>query len=84
VAHGAGLSKKRIAAQLGLDPKIVRRYLKAAATAGFHVTATVSDEEVCQVLLALPPAGGRPFEDSWACRPSRYRDNVAAPLVLEN
>jgi len=32
--RGAGLPKKRIAAQLGLDPKTVRRYLEAAATAG--------------------------------------------------
>ena len=32
--RGEGLPKKRIAAQLGLDPKTVRRYLTAAATAG--------------------------------------------------
>ena len=57
--RGEGLPKKRIAAQLGLDPKTVRRYLSAAATAGVRVTPTVSDEEVRQVLLALHPAGGR-------------------------
>src|SRR5215218_8530870 len=44
--RGEGLPKKRIAAQLGLDPKTVRRYLGAAATAGVRVTPTVSDEEV--------------------------------------
>jgi transposase len=64
--RGAGLPKKRIAAQLGLDPKTVRRYLEAAATAGVHVTAEISDEEVRQVLLALHPAGGRPRGDGWA------------------
>jgi hypothetical protein len=64
--RGTGLPKKRIAAQLGLDPKTVRRYLEAAATAGVHVTATISDEEVRQVLLALHPAGGRPRGDGWA------------------
>jgi Mu transposase, C-terminal domain len=64
--RGEGLPKKRIAAQLGLDPKTVRRYLTAAATAGVHVTATVSDEEVRQVLLALHPGGGRPRGDGWA------------------
>ena len=64
--RGEGLPKKRIAAQLGLDPKTVRRYLTAAATAGVRVTATVSDEEVRQVLLALHPAGGRPRGDGWA------------------
>jgi len=51
--RGAGLPKKRIAAQLGLDPKTVRGYLTAAQTAGVRITATISDEEVRQVLLAL-------------------------------
>jgi hypothetical protein len=64
--RGAGLPKKRIAAQLGLDPKTVRRYLGAAATAGVPVTATIGDEAVRQVLLALHPAGGRPRGDGWA------------------
>jgi transposase len=64
--RGEGLPKKRIAAQLGLDPKTVRRYLRAAAGAGVPVRATISDEEVRQVLLALHPAGGRPRGDGWA------------------
>ena len=63
--RGAGLPKKRIAAQLGLDPKTVRRYLEAAATAGVPVTASISDEAVREVLLALHPAGGRPRGDGW-------------------
>jgi transposase len=63
--RGDGLPKKRIAAQLGLDPKTVRRYLTAAASAGVRVTATISDEEVRQVLLALHPVGGRPHGDGW-------------------
>ena len=61
---GEGLPKKRISAQLGLDPT-VRRYLTAAQSAGVLVTATISDEEVRQVLLALHPAGGRPRGDGW-------------------
>ena len=64
--RGDGLPKKRIAAQLGLDPKTVRRYLTAAAMAGVRVTATISDEEVRQVLLALHPTRGRPRGDGWA------------------
>jgi hypothetical protein len=64
--RGEGLPKKRIAAQLGLDPKTVRRYLRAATTAGVRVRATISDEEIRQVLLALHPAGGRPRGDGWA------------------
>jgi hypothetical protein len=64
--RGEGLPKKRIAAQLGLDPKTVRRYLDIAAGAGVRVTATITDEEVRQVLLALHPAAGRPRGDGWA------------------
>jgi hypothetical protein len=70
--RGAGLPKKRIAAQLGLDRKTVRRYLRAAATSGVPVTAAISDDEGRQVLLALQPAGGRPRGDGWAlCRDHR-------------
>ena len=64
--RGEGLPKKRIAAQLGLDPKTVRRYLTAAQDAGVRVTATITDEEVRQVLLALHPTGGRPRGDGWS------------------
>jgi transposase len=63
--RGAGLPKKRIAAQLGLDPKTVRRYLAVAETAGVRPT-TVSEEDLQHVLLALHPAGGRPRGDGWA------------------
>jgi len=64
--RGEGLPKKRIAAQLGLDPKTVRRYLEVAATAGVHATAgAVSDEQVRAVLLGLHPTGGRPRGDGW-------------------
>jgi transposase len=64
--RGEGVAKKRIAAQLGLDPKTVRRYLGAADTAGVRVTPTINDDDVRQVLLALHPAGGRPRGDGWA------------------
>ena len=40
-----GVPTKRLAAQLGLDPKTVRRYLRAAAAAGLRAEAdAVSDE----------------------------------------
>ena len=62
-----GLPKKRIAAQLGLDPKTVRRYLEVATTAGVPATGrAITDEQVRAVLLALHPAGGRPRGDGWA------------------
>jgi hypothetical protein len=58
---GKGLPKKRVAAQVGLDPKTVRRYLKAATAAGLRADGDpISDERVREVLLALHPVGGRP------------------------
>jgi hypothetical protein len=62
-----GMPTKRLAAQLGLDPKTVRRYTRAAADLGLSVGGeAVSDDHVRAVLLALQPAGGRPRGDSWA------------------
>ena len=64
---GKGVPKKRVAAQLGLDPKTVRRYLKAATAAGLRADGDpISDEQVRDVLLALHPGGGRPRGDGWA------------------
>jgi transposase len=63
----AGLPRKRLAAQLGLDPKTVRRYLAAAAAAGVRgEVGPVTDAEVRETLLALQPMGGRPRGDGWA------------------
>jgi hypothetical protein len=62
-----GVPTKRLAAQLGLDPKTVRRYLRAAAAAGVRDEGgAITDDEVRDVLLALQPAGGRPRGDGWA------------------
>src|SRR5437762_9372732 len=64
--RGEGLPKKRLAAQLGLDPKTVRRYLSVAASVGVQAGAgPVTDEQLRDVLLALHPTGGRPRGDSW-------------------
>src|SRR5437667_10411815 len=64
--RGEGLPKKRLAAQLGLDPKTVRRYLSVAASVGVQAGAgPVTDEQLRDVLLALQPTGGRPRGDSW-------------------
>jgi len=63
---GEGVPKKRLAAQLGLDPKTVRRSLRAAAATGVRAEGgAVSDEQVRDVLVALHTAGGRPRGDSW-------------------
>jgi len=61
-----GVPTKRIAAQLGLDPKTVRRYRDAAGAAGLRAAGgAVNDDQLRDVLLALHPTGGRPRGDGW-------------------
>src|SRR5439155_191059 len=62
----AGTPKKRIAAQLGVDPKTVRRYVEVASETGLRAGTPLTDEHLQAVLLALHPGGGRPRGDSWA------------------
>ena len=60
----AGGKKKRIAAQLTLDVKTVRRYIDAAERCGFAPAATpLTDDEVGLVVAALAPETGRPRGD---------------------
>jgi hypothetical protein len=68
-----GVPKKRIAAQLGLDPKTVRRYVSTAEHAGLRAEpGAVTDDQVRDVLLALHPPRGRPRGDGWsACEAER-------------
>jgi len=61
---GAG-KKKRIAAQLGLDPKTVRRYLKAALVAGITSEAELTDEHLAALMVALRAQPGRPHGEAW-------------------
>jgi Mu transposase-like protein len=61
-----GVPTKRVAVQLGLDPKTVRRYLHAAAMAGVPAEGEVTEDDVRAVLLALQPVSGRPRGDGWA------------------
>src|SRR5437773_3857596 len=64
--RGEGLPKRRLTANLGLEPKTVRRYLSVAASVGVQAGAgPVTDEQLRDVLLALHPTGGRPRGDSW-------------------
>jgi hypothetical protein len=71
-----GVPTKGIAAQVGLDPKTVRRYLGAATAAGLRAEGTeVSEEQLREVLLALQPAGGRPRSDGWT-RCEAQRDTI--------
>ena len=62
----AGVKKKRIAAQLSLDVKTVRRYVAAAEGCGLGPgPAPLDDEQVAAVLAALSPDTGRPHGDGW-------------------
>jgi transposase len=71
--------KKRIAAQLGLDVKSVRRYVRAAHKVGLRVgvdTAPLSDEVLAAILKELRPAVVRERGAAWArCEQQR------APIV---
>ena len=62
-----GAAKKRIAAQLGLDIKTVRRYLRAARACGIAPggAAPLNEERVAAVVAALQPDWGRPRSDVW-------------------
>ena len=61
----AGVAKKRIAAQLGLDPKSVRRYLKLADAVGIRDAATFTDERLAALAATLGAQPGRPHGESW-------------------
>ena len=57
----AGIKKKRIAAQLTLDVKTVRRYIAAAESCGLAPgpEPPLDDEQVAAVVAALAPDTGR-------------------------
>ena len=66
----AGIKKKRIAAQLTLDVKTVRRYIAAAESCGLAPgpEPPLDDEQVAAVVAALAPDTGRRQP-----RPARHR-----------
>lgn len=58
----AGGQKKRIATQLTLDVKTVRRYVAAAESCGFVPSpGALTDEQLALVIAALSPDTGRPI-----------------------
>ncbi|HWP66991.1 MAG TPA: LuxR C-terminal-related transcriptional regulator, partial [Candidatus Limnocylindria bacterium] len=64
----AGMARKRIAAQLGLDPKTVRRYVRTALRTGLRPEAGVgalTDEQVAVVRVALKAVRTRPHGAAW-------------------
>lgn len=71
----SGTPKKRIAVQLGLDPKTVRRYVEAAEHQGLRREEGLSgltDERVGAVIVALKQPAAHPHGDPWwACEAER-------------
>jgi transposase len=65
----AGAKRKRIAAEVGLDPKTVRRYIGAAVDCGVRPAGDgkLAEEELVAVLARLRgDAVGRPRGERWA------------------
>ena len=70
--------KKRIAAQLGLDVKTVRRYVRAAVKVGLRVGEVeppLSDEVLTAVLHLVHAVPLREHGEAWA-RCEQYRDGI--------
>jgi transposase len=71
----SGTPKKRIAAEIGLDPKTVRRYAKAAESCGVqveHGLEGLTEELVGAVIVALKQPAPHPHGDPWwACQAER-------------
>ena len=64
-----GVAKKRIARQMGLDPKTVRSYIEVAETSGLERglgPPGLTDDRLSAVLLGLRSDAGRPKGDAWA------------------
>ena len=64
----AATAKKRIAAQLGIDPKTVRRYVRAAEEVGLRPApeAVVTDETFAAIATRLTTRGEREHGEGWA------------------
>src|SRR6266404_6034293 len=72
----SGAGKKPIAAQLGLDVKTVRRYLRAADACGLTPGAQLfTDEQFAQVIAALRSPVERTHGESWARGLGRLRQD---------
>jgi hypothetical protein len=64
----ARMGRKRIAAQVGLDPKTVRRYVRTAERTGLRQgdgDAALTDERVAVVFAALKAVPTRPHGTAW-------------------
>jgi transposase len=65
----SGVARKRIAAQLGLNVKTVRRYIAAAEASGIAPETSpeaLPDDLIAAVVSRVQPHIGRPRGDGWA------------------
>ena len=62
----AGVAKKRIAAQLGIDPKTVRRYVLLAVDRGLTIGGALDDDAVTAVVVAVRTLPERARGDAWS------------------
>lgn len=80
----AGAGRKQIARRLGLDPKTVRRYLRAAERCGLRVgmtATTLTDERVTAILSALWSGTERSSGPGWQrCGCEQYRSVIEERL----
>jgi transposase len=78
----AGVPKKQIARQLRIDPKTVRRYLKAAAGLGLRpeqAPAELTDEFITELLVTLRTSPEREHGETWA-RCAAWREFISQHL----
>jgi len=78
----AGARRKQIARRVGVDPKTVRRYLRAAERCGLTPgmdAAALSEERTTAILTALHGGSERPYGASWQ-RCEAQRDFIAERL----
>src|SRR3989442_5844994 len=65
---GAGGRRKQIARRLGLDPKTVRRYVRAAGRCGLRVgmdATALTEERLAAILTTLRATAERAYRVTW-------------------
>src|SRR2546426_2456980 len=78
----AGGRRKQIARRLGLDPKTVRRYVRAAGRCGLRVgmdATALTEERLAAILTTLRATAGRAYGETWQ-RCVAHREFIATQL----
>ena len=78
----AGGRRKQIARRLGLDPKTVRRYVRAAVRCGLQVgmdATALTEERLAAILTTLRATAARAYGETWQ-RCVDHREFIATQL----